>query len=253
MFEQVSDPAGRHWKLWLVLAALAFTLLASLIWVLRMTRMPLKSYAGQLPPLTGEQLETANHLSQHVKYLSATIGERNLSRSGTLRAATDYVQNQLKLAGYSVREQTYRVQGNHVRNLEVMLHGSDVTAKTVVVGAHYDTVAGSPGANDNASGVAAVLELARIWQNDSLGTLRERGATVLSNSRHGKFGLRPSASERACFCLRNDFVGDYWFLFRCSRQPEISGPVGAVLSRPWQLHWFCRESRVAKSGTAVHP
>jgi len=164
MFEQVSDAADRHWKLWLALATLAFALLASLIWVFRMTRMPLKSYTGQLPPLTSEELETANHLSQHVKYLSATIGERNLSRAGTLQAATDYLQNQLKLAGFSVREQTYLVQGNQVCNLEVTLRGSDEAGETVVVGAHYDSVAGSPGANDNASGVAAVLELARIWK-----------------------------------------------------------------------------------------
>jgi hypothetical protein len=98
-----------------MIAILAFTLLASLTWVLRMTQMPLKSYTGQLPPLTAEQLETANHLSQHVKYLCETIGERNLSKAGTLQAATDYLQNQLKLAGYSAREQTYRVQGNQGR------------------------------------------------------------------------------------------------------------------------------------------
>jgi len=75
MFEQVSESAGRSWKLWLVLAVLSFGLLASLIWVLRMTRMPLKSYSGQLPPLTNGQLETVSHLSQHVKYLSETIGK----------------------------------------------------------------------------------------------------------------------------------------------------------------------------------
>jgi hypothetical protein len=111
MFEQVSESAGRSWKLWLVLAVLSFGLLASLIWVLRMTRMPLKSYSGQLPPLTNGQLETVSHLSQHVKYLSETIGERNLSKAGTLQAATDYFQSQLKQAGYAVIEQTYLVQG----------------------------------------------------------------------------------------------------------------------------------------------
>jgi len=54
MFEQVSASGVRNWKLWLVLAALAIALLASLIWALRMTRMPLKSYVGQLPLLTSE-------------------------------------------------------------------------------------------------------------------------------------------------------------------------------------------------------
>jgi Zn-dependent M28 family amino/carboxypeptidase len=164
MFEQVSDSTSRNWKMWIVLSVLAVALLASLMWVLRMTRMPLKSYTGALPPLTSEQMETANHLSRHVKYLSETIGERNLSRARTLEATTDYFQSQLKQAGYSVTEQTYLVQGRQVHNLEVRLPGGDTGGETVVVGAHYDSVAGSPGANDNATGVAAVLELARILQ-----------------------------------------------------------------------------------------
>jgi Zn-dependent M28 family amino/carboxypeptidase len=162
MFEQVSESAGRSWKLWLVLAVLAFALLASLIWVLRMTRMPLKSYSGQLPPLTNEQLESASHLSQHVKYLSETIGERNLSKAGTLQKATDYFQSQLRQGGNAVAEQTYMVQGHQVRNLEVKLPGTDAAGETVVIGAHYDSVAGAPGADDNASGAAGVLELARL-------------------------------------------------------------------------------------------
>ena len=167
MFEQVSESAGRSWKLWLVLAVLAFGLLASLIWVLRMTRMPLKTYSGQIPPLTNEQLESVSHLSHHVKYLSETIGERHLSKAGTLQAAADYFQSQLKLAGYAVTEQTYLVQGHQIRNLEVRLPGTDSVGKTVVVGAHYDSVAGAPGADDNASGVAGVLELARLLQGST--------------------------------------------------------------------------------------
>jgi Zn-dependent M28 family amino/carboxypeptidase len=132
-----------------------------------MTQMPLKSYAGQLPSLTSEQMESANHLSQHVKYLSETIGERNLSRVGTLQAATEYFQSQLKQSGYSVKEQSYQVEGRQVTNLEVRLPGSDVGGETVVVGAHYDSVVGAPGADDNGSGVAAILELARLWQGSS--------------------------------------------------------------------------------------
>jgi hypothetical protein len=53
MFEPINDSANRNWKIWLVFTALVITLIASLIWVLRMTQMPLKFYAGQLPPLTG--------------------------------------------------------------------------------------------------------------------------------------------------------------------------------------------------------
>jgi Zn-dependent M28 family amino/carboxypeptidase len=132
-----------------------------------MTQMPLKSYAGQLPPLTSEQRESANHLSQHVKYLSETIGERNLSRAGTLQAAAEYFQSQLKQSGYSVKEQSYLVEGRQASNLEVSLPGSDAGGETVVVGAHYDSVVGAPGADDNGSGVAGILKLARLWQGSA--------------------------------------------------------------------------------------
>jgi hypothetical protein len=167
MFEQASESAVRSWKLWLVLTVLVFGLLAGLIWVLRITRMPLRSYKGPLSPLTSQQLDTANRLSQHVKYLSETIGERNLPKTGTLQAAADYLRSQLEQAGCSVSEQTYLVQGQQVRNFEVRLPGTDARSENVMVGAHYDSVVGAPGADDNASGVAAVLELARVLQGSA--------------------------------------------------------------------------------------
>ena len=117
--------------------------------------------------MTSEQLETANRLSQDVKYLPETIGERNLSRAGTLQAATDYLQSRLKEVGYSVTDETYLVQGHQLCNLEVILPGSDAKGETIVIGAHYDSVAGAPGADDNASGIAAVLELARLLQGSA--------------------------------------------------------------------------------------
>jgi len=164
MFEQAGDSVGSNWKFWLVLATIVVALLLILVWVLRMTLMPLKSYKGELAPLTVEETEISGHLSQHLKYLSETIGERNLSKVGTLEAAADYIRSSLQQEGYSVTEQTYSVGGQQVLNLEAKLVGSETGGETVVVGAHYDSVETSPGANDNASGVAAVLELARIFK-----------------------------------------------------------------------------------------
>jgi len=162
MLEQAGDAVAPNWKLWLILAVVLVALFSILIWVLRMTRMPLRSFTGEIAPLSAEEMEINNQLSQHVKYLSETIGERNLSKAGTLEAAADYIRSSLQHEGYSVAEQSYSVQGQQVRNLEAKLVGSETGGKTVVVGAHYDSVETSPGANDNASGVAAVLELARL-------------------------------------------------------------------------------------------
>jgi hypothetical protein len=162
VFEHAGERAGLNWKLWLVLTAILVSLVGTLVWVLRMTHMPLKSFTGQLAPLTKEEAETSQRLSQHVRILSETVGERNLSKAETLEATADYLRTSLEQAGYAVTEQSYSVQNQQVHNLEVKLVGSKNGGETVVVGAHYDSVQGSPGANDNASGVAAVLELARL-------------------------------------------------------------------------------------------
>jgi Zn-dependent M28 family amino/carboxypeptidase len=61
----------------------------------------------------------------------------------------------------------YEVAGQRAENLEVMTGDVNNPLGTVVVGAHYDSVGKAPGANDNASGVAAVLELARLFHGAS--------------------------------------------------------------------------------------
>jgi Zn-dependent M28 family amino/carboxypeptidase len=70
--------------------------------------------------------------------------------------------------GYAVVEQTYTVGGQPLSNLEAQLIGSDNTAGQAVIGAHYDNVEGTVGADDNASGVAAALELARLLRTSKL-------------------------------------------------------------------------------------
>jgi Zn-dependent M28 family amino/carboxypeptidase len=162
MFESV-DPSSRpNWKLRIGLTVLAAGLLAGVVSVVRMTHMPLKSYSGSLPVLSSEQSDLRDRLEAHVKYLSETIGERSLQRPRSLSTAAAYIRGNLQQAGYTVVEQGYPVLGQTCFNLEVTVPGSDSTSAIVVVGAHYDSVAGTTGANDNATGVAAVLELARL-------------------------------------------------------------------------------------------
>jgi len=68
-----------------------------------------------------------------------------------------------------VIDNSYQVDRETVRNLEVVLPGTMRDRQTLIIGAHYDTARGAPGANDNASGVAALLELARMLKNTKLG------------------------------------------------------------------------------------
>lgn len=100
-------------------------------------------------------------LKRHVQTLAGDIGERNVYRPAALEAAARYIESELAGIGYAVKRQTYLTQGLECANLEAVLPGRRRPQESIVVGAHYDTVLGSPGADDNASAVAALIEIAR--------------------------------------------------------------------------------------------
>ncbi len=131
----------------------------------RMVMMPGRSHTGPLPPLSADETRLRDRLRAHVTVLAGEIGERNTLSPGALQEAAGYVESRFHDLGLAVRKEEYRAGGKPVANLEVELKGTDRPDEVVVIGAHYDTVPGSPGANDNASGVAAVLELARLLRD----------------------------------------------------------------------------------------
>lgn len=98
-------------------------------------------------------------LRSHVDMLAGQIGGRDLDHPEQLAAAAQYIRGQWQTQGYEVRTLEYSVEGREVANLEIELAGRH--PELVVIGAHYDTCMGNPGADDNASGVAALLELSR--------------------------------------------------------------------------------------------
>jgi len=128
-----------------------------------MIRMPGQSHQGPLPPLTDEQRALEQELRSHVQTLAGQIGERNVFHHDRLVMAADYIRTTLAGAGHEVRRQTYEVGGKICENIEAEVRGSRRSDDIIVIGAHYDSVQGSPGANDNASGVAAILALARAF------------------------------------------------------------------------------------------
>ena len=114
-----------------------------------MIRMPGTSHAGPLPPLTGETHALSLRLRLHVAALAAK--ERNVD----LETPGRYIEQAFRSQGLEFSVQEFVSAGRRVRNIEA-------GAGDIVVGAHYDTVPGSPGANDNASGVAVLIELAAM-------------------------------------------------------------------------------------------
>jgi Zn-dependent M28 family amino/carboxypeptidase len=98
-----------------------------------------------------------------VGYLAGTIGPRSLAQPQNLEAAARYVEERLRELGYEVTYQSYAAPGGQpVRNLIVEKPGREIPEEIIIVGAHYDTVPLTPGADDNASGVAGLIELARL-------------------------------------------------------------------------------------------
>ncbi len=138
-----------------------------------MLRMPGSSYEGALPPLTEAQRSLAGELRRDVEILAGEIGERNVTQYTELQAAAEHLRRELETAGYEVSEQAYQVGGRTCVNLSAEIGGAAHGDEIVIVGAHYDTVWDCPGANDNGTGVAATLALARaLRQSMPARTLR---------------------------------------------------------------------------------
>ena len=124
-------------------------------------RMPGTSYAGELPAADAELTRLAEALRRHVSKLAGEIGERNVSDCPRqLAQAADYLEAEWSAAKYKVERQTFEVAGGECCNLHAELRGATRPKEIVVIGAHYDSVVGTPGANDNGTGVAALLALA---------------------------------------------------------------------------------------------
>ena len=107
----------------------------------------------------------ATRLESHVRMLAENIGERNVYHPDALAEASAYIERVWLEQGYRVTPQTYEVDGIPCSNLEVTHAGIKHSEQILLIGAHYDSVSGSPGANDNGSGVAALLEIAQLLKD----------------------------------------------------------------------------------------
>ncbi len=141
---------------WLTLAAAT----AWLLWLWYRVKVPGVSYPGALKPLSVEERVIADNLRQHVAAIASR--EHNLWNRQALEEAAGYIERTLSGIGYAVGAQRIETELGEVRNLEVEVPGGARGNEIVLVGAHYDSVLGAVGANDNGSGVGAMLELARL-------------------------------------------------------------------------------------------
>ena len=126
--------------------------------------MPGRSFRGAPSVLDEVESHLCAALQRDLRVLAHDIGERNLShRYAQLVRAAEFIERTLHEAGYEARRQEFTVHGKLVWNVDVQCTGHARPQEIIVVGAHYDTVPGSPGANDNGSAVVANLALARAF------------------------------------------------------------------------------------------
>lgn len=138
-------------------------IILSLATWITMAWMPGQSYQGEMLPLQPEEIALRNQLEQDIQKIAVEIGARNANQYDQLNATKVFLEQSLTEAGYTVNPQAYTIEDKTYYNLAVEKVGSENPEQVIVIGAHYDSVFASIGANDNATGVAATLALARIF------------------------------------------------------------------------------------------
>jgi hypothetical protein len=143
----------------LVFAALS----AATAWY--MLGLPGTSFTGPLPPPTPGEEYLAGRLKRHVTAIASR--PHNVSHYAELEKAAAYIEAEFGSLGYAPRAQVFDTDGRPVRNIEVVIEpeGAGADTESLVVGAHYDSAGIAPGANDNGSGAAAIIELARLLKD----------------------------------------------------------------------------------------
>jgi len=169
----------------LLIALLALVMLAAAVYgvVWYMTGVPGTAHRGPLPPLTAEEQALVPLLKRHITAIASR--DHNVAAYDELEKSARYIETTLASYGYTVNRQSFdaddlRGGTRTVRNIEAVIEPREggLATETLVVGAHYDSAIGAPGANDNGSGVAAVIELARLL-GDLKGTTKRRIRLVL--------------------------------------------------------------------------
>lgn len=156
----------KKWLLLLIIFLPAILTALALIVILRIA--PYSHGSGrpemQIPASKLNALQAS--LKAHVETFAVSIGERNSSEPEQLARAAQTIKDFWKAAGFDVRVQAFEENGARYENIWVEIPGRGKKEEIVVVGAHYDSAPGTAGADDNASGVAALLELSKMLKEE---------------------------------------------------------------------------------------
>jgi Peptidase family M28 len=180
--------AGRRRRVrgWLLLANIVVLSLLAGLWA--MLTQPLIPAVITKPTSPGV---SADHLRSHVRMLSETLVPRDYRHPENLDRVAEYLRRELESSPGKVSEQAYQVDGRTYRNV-IARFGPEMKER-IIIGAHYDTCQPYPGADDNASGVAGLIELARLLGQTPLPLTVELVAYTLEEPPYFRSTLMGSA------------------------------------------------------------
>lgn len=190
------------------------------------------TYGWSSEDMVGPSFELRNNLKSTVYDLSKNIGVRNYANYENLDRAASYIVNKFNSLGYAIEIMEYEVAGQVFKNIIAQKTGSSDPDEIYIVGAHYDSCF-NPGADDNASGIAGLLELARLLREEQLNkTIRfvafvneeppffmtdNMGSRVYTRELKGK-----KANIKAAVIL--EMIGYYSEEKNSQRYPPLIGP-----------------------------
>ena len=159
-----------------------------------------------------EKATVQEQIRFYVTHLANTIGERNLHQYEALCEAADFIETEFVKFGYATDRQKFQVHRLDCFNVAAEITGSTHPEEIVIVGAHYDSIVGTPGANDNGSGTAAMLTLADHFSN----TTPERTLRFVAFT-----------NEEPPYFQTRDKMGSWVYAAQCRQRDE---KIVAVLS-----------------------
>jgi hypothetical protein len=140
---------------------LLVSLVAGGLFWLRCINMPGRSHVGPPVPLDQTDRALAAELERDVRILASDIGHRSTFHTRQYAKACAWAREQLVATGLDVIDHSFVARGSPAPNIQATLRGSTHPNEIIVIGAHIDSFQGTPGADDNASGVAGLLAMAR--------------------------------------------------------------------------------------------
>ncbi|GAB3801917.1 M28 family peptidase [Virgibacillus kimchii] len=158
----------------------------------------------------------ANNAMDHLEYLSVELGER-VAGTEEEQIAADYIQEEFESLGYEASQQEFEIRGGDIsQNVIATLTPEGVEDPEIIhVTAHYDSVPGSPGANDNGSGTSGLLEMARVLKD--IDTNKEIRFVAFGAEEIGLVGsyyyvdqLSEDEVDRSAANFNMDMIGTNW-------------------------------------------